>query len=295
MNSLVADGLQGAGVQGEQFPARVSRAMAATICAAPGEQTVWSSAKDNYPYYSGYYANEVGGACGAEDGKPCHAPTHPTGLSPPNHADGLLDPAAQKRSSESTLCASPPCDVQAFDCTCADDDIGFGTPSTLASSTFSDSELPTDTEESDGYPLDALTSFICSIIYSTWYRDPPHIPPEIAAKFSGPQTRPESLFSHDQPLFVSFLHRLLTLRRPNPYVVQRATQYICRLRSRVQSQISRTWGSHYAVFAVALLLSTKVLDDAQQRVDEWARASGIPGGALRRMEIEFADMLDWRF
>ena len=87
---------------------------------------------------------------------------------------------------------------------------------------------------------------------------------------------------------------MFTIRMPHPYVIQRAVEYVYKLRFQVITPESNVWGSHYAVFAVALLLATKVLDDARHSLSKWSTVTTIPQRTLFSMEMEFIRMLDWR-
>ncbi|KAI9007624.1 hypothetical protein DFJ74DRAFT_711871 [Hyaloraphidium curvatum] len=136
----------------------------------------------------------------------------------------------------------------------------------------------------DTYPADLLVSTIISSVYASWY------PPSAA----GAHVRHPTLFSSDQPAFAAYLGRLLAHARPSAYVVSRAMGYVRELRRRVKTEASFAVGSHYAVAAVSLLLAAKAVDDARHSISRWAHATAIPGATLRRMELEFADFLDWK-
>ncbi|KAI9007615.1 hypothetical protein DFJ74DRAFT_688467 [Hyaloraphidium curvatum] len=160
------------------------------------------------------------------------------------------------------------------------------TPGTQTSSVF------WDVADGDPYPVDLLVSMCASTAYTAWYPQPPTPSPFSAGP--GPHARAATLFSQDSPHFASYLRRLLTLMHPPPYAVARASDLVRALRARVSTQDSFAWGSHYAVTAVSLLLSTKVLDDSRHSISRWSDASGIPEAALRRMEVEFLRMVDYR-
>lgn len=114
----------------------------------------------------------------------------------------------------------------------------------------------------ESYPLDALVDFCVSLMYTRWYTQPPLMRNPTHSPNSDQIIRTGTLLSHDQPQFVHYVRSLLLAAKPAPYAVQKATEYVCRLRKKVETPESRTWGSHYAVFAVALMVSCKVLDGA---------------------------------
>lgn len=129
-------------------------------------------------------------------------------------------------------------------------------------------------------------------------------------------------FSNDMESFSSYIKNILRLMRPISYAIERAVEYAKMLRVNVDTPESHNFGSHYAVSAVSLMLAVKVLDgrllaninagfssmgakshppsaplvtDSRHSIAKWSIATAIPNKVLRRMELEFATMIDWKF
>jgi hypothetical protein len=111
----------------------------------------------------------------------------------------------------------------------------------------------------------------------------------------------------------SYIERLILLVEIKPAVLERAMDYVRRLRrkidraaldsakgpapnTRAQSlyYASRTWGTCYLVFVSACMVSQKFMEDeAGPRLSAYAAAGGFPKMALRTAEREMLGMLGY--
>lgn len=120
------------------------------------------------------------------------------------------------------------------------------------------------------YPVELLTSFLSTAIYRLWYPVEAAGLSEASASVSAPRSaaspnasasqRNASLLSADRPKFETYISNILFYMRPTPVAVEKTVELIEKLRGGVATPESQVFGSHYAVTAVALMLSCKVLD-----------------------------------
>lgn len=211
-------------------------------------------------------------------------------------ADGSSSklPAVRRHKSEDTLYNNSP-------------DGREGTGHALISSTWDVHSFPPP----PGHGVELLSETFQALHYC-WYGACGHT--ECRAGLEELSPPPAGMLEHraraavEHSVVQSYIRRFVTFLDVQPVVLERALRYLRKLRhridmaalrtpgvaSRAMFAASRAWGTHYLVFATAIMVARKYIeDDSGPRLTAYSIAGGFPKHALRAAERELLTMLNY--
>ncbi|KAI8615608.1 hypothetical protein BC830DRAFT_1121855 [Chytriomyces sp. MP71] len=82
-------------------------------------------------------------------------------------------------------------------------------------------------------------------------------------------------------------------RAPAPIIVM-ALLYLSRLRNVVaEDSFGSTLAAQFQLFCVALIISSKLHDDARHGIDAWCNITGMNRDLCAKLEMQFLERIDW--